>query len=145
MCIRDSNNELRNILARNPSDLKEDGSFDLLDVSGLGICQKDSFVVSVVATIKIKPGTREQFLEHFLKLVPEVLQEDGCIEYFPAVDAETGIGAQQQDADAVVVLEKWESVDALKKHLAAEHMEKFREVSAELVTDLSIKVLSPAK
>ena len=102
-------------------------------------------MVCVVATIKVKPGTREKFLEHFLKLVPAVLEENGCIEYFPAVDAETGIGAQQLDADAVTVLEKWESVDALKKHLAAEHMEKFREQTAEMIADLSIKVLSPTK
>lgn len=101
-------------------------------------------MVSVVATIKIKPGTRESFLEHFLELVPTVLAENGCIEYFPAVDAETGMDVQARDADAVTVIEKWESVEALKAHLAAPHMDTFREKVADIVTDLTVKVLTPA-
>ena len=101
-------------------------------------------MVSVVATIKIKPGTREQFLEHFLKLVPTVLAENGCIEYFPTVDAETGMDVQARDSDAVTILEKWESVDALKAHLAAPHMDTFREQVGSIITDMNVKVLSSA-
>lgn len=100
-------------------------------------------MVNVVATISVQAGSRDQFLEHFLKLVPTVLQEDGCFEYFPAVDANTGIDIQDCNSDVVMVLEKWESVDALKKHLAAPHMDTFREQIADIVTGLTIKVLSP--
>ena len=102
-------------------------------------------MVSVVATIKTKPGARERFLELFLKLVPTVLAEQGCIEYFPAIDADTGIDVQERDADSVLVIEKWESVDALQAHLVAEHMDTFREQSAEWVDDLSVKILIPVQ
>ena len=102
-------------------------------------------MVSVVATIKVKPGSRGEFLERFLQLVPTVLAEEGCIEYFPAVDAETELDVQSKDADAVIVLEKWESVEALKAHLSADHMDDFRQQVAEIVTDLSVKILEPVK
>ena len=100
-------------------------------------------MINVVATIHVREGMREKFLEHFLALVPTVMQENGCIEYFPAVDAEPGLEGQERDASAVTVLEKWESLEALQAHLAAEHMDSFRSEVADLVTEISLKVLSP--
>ena len=102
-------------------------------------------MISVVATIQIKDGMRQQFLDHFLALVPTVMQEDGCIEYFPAIDAEPGLESQDRNANSVVVLEKWESLAALEAHLAADHMEIFRSQVSDIVTDISLKVLRPQK
>jgi quinol monooxygenase YgiN len=101
-------------------------------------------MIHVIASIGVKPGKRAEFIEIFKANVPAVLAENGCIEYIPAVDADSGIEAQWLDETVVTVIEKWETLDALHTHLAAPHMEKFREDTASLVEDLSLTVLEDA-
>lgn len=98
-------------------------------------------MISVIATIKVKPGTRADFLKLFNANVPAVLAEDGCAEYFPAVDVDAKLDAQAKDENAVVVIEKWESVAALHAHLEAPHMIEFRKGAGEMIEGISIKVL----
>ena len=43
-----------------------------------------------------------------------------------------------------LVIEKWESVEALKKHLEAPHMVRYRRTVKDMVTGVSIRVLEPA-
>lgn len=101
-------------------------------------------MISVIATIRTKPGKLEEFVQAFQELVPKVLAEDGCIEYFPATDIDSGIDAQAPlRADCMTVLEKWESPAALAAHLAAPHMSDFRDRTAGLVEDLTIHVVEP--
>ena len=51
----------------------------------------------------------------FHKVVPLVLAEVGCIEYAPTIDAQTDLEVQRpMGADVVTVVEKWESIAALK-------------------------------
>ena len=79
-------------------------------------------MIHVVATLKIDPAQREAFLAEFAALTPLVLAEDGCLEYGATVDEPTPIEVQElAGEDAVVVIEKWESVPALEAHLAARH------------------------
>ena len=80
-------------------------------------------MIHVVAIITAKPGMRAQILEAFHANMPAVHAEQGCIEYGPAIDAE-GVGSFQTKfgADTFVVIEKWESLDALKAHGASPHM-----------------------
>lgn len=102
-------------------------------------------MIHVIATVNVTPGTRDRFLSEFHKLVPLVRKEDGCIEYGPAIDAATDIGAQQQKgADSVTVIEKWESLEALKAHLVAPHMGEYRARVKDLVTATTLHVLEPA-
>ena len=72
-------------------------------------------MIHVLAIITAKPGMRDPILKLFHANIPAVRAEKGCIEYGPAVDAE-GVGGIQTKLgpDAFVVVEKWESVDALK-------------------------------
>ena len=101
-------------------------------------------MISVLASIKIKPGSREEFLQHFNDNVPAVLNEDGCVEYFPAIDIDSGLGIQAFDPNEVTVIEKWESLDALHAHLQAPHMAEYKEKVDDIVVSLSLKVLSDA-
>ncbi len=102
-------------------------------------------MIHVVATVEIAPGKRDQWLELFGELVPKVLAEDGCIEYGPTVDIDSGIGRQIPMRDNVVtVLEKWESLDALNAHLLAPHMAEYKEAVKDLVTGLELQILTPA-
>ena len=102
-------------------------------------------MIHVIATIETAPGRREDFLTAFHELVPDVRAEQGCLEYGPAVDLATSIGDQPAARDHVVtVIEKWESVEALRKHLEAPHLLRYRRIVKDIVLGVSIRVLEPA-
>ena len=102
-------------------------------------------MIHVIATVDLAPGTREKFLSEFRKIIPEVRAETGCIEYGPAVDADTDIPIQSRlGADKVVVIEKWQSVAALKAHGIAPHMQTYRAKVKDFVKGMELRVLSPA-
>ncbi len=102
-------------------------------------------MIHVIATVELKEGKREAFLAAFHELMPKVHAEDGCIEYGPAIDTETDIPVQGAlRADVAVILEKWESLDHLKAHLAASHMGEYREKVKDLVDSVSLQILQPA-
>lgn len=102
-------------------------------------------MIHVIATIELEPGSREQFITAFHELVPLVHAEDGCIEYGPTIDVATGLEPQLPlRSDVVTVMEKWESIEALKAHLIAPHMEEYRTKVSEIVKGMQIQVLEPA-
>ena len=101
-------------------------------------------MINVLASIQVKPGTRDEFLKHFNANIPAVLKEEGCIEYFPAVDVDADLNIQQIDPDSVTVIEKWESLDALHAHLKAPHMATYKERVKDIVVSLTLKVLEQA-
>jgi len=101
-------------------------------------------MIHVLAIITAKPGKRDEILTHFRANMPAVHAEKGCIEYGPAVDAE-GFGAMQAKfgPDTFVVIEKWESADALKAHSAAPHMAAYGAKTKDLVANRAIHILEP--
>lgn len=101
-------------------------------------------MIHVVASITIKPGKRDEFLEIFNDNVPNVLVEKGCIEYGPTVDVESDIEIQITDPDCVTIIEKWETLEDLQAHLVAPHMLVYREKVADIVESLTLKLLQPA-
>jgi quinol monooxygenase YgiN len=102
-------------------------------------------MIYVIATITLNPGTRSRFLDVMHELVPQVLAEQGCIEYGPAVDFASGSPAQIALRDDVVtVIEKWSGKDALAAHAAAPHMAAFRQDAKEYIVSVSLQVLSPS-
>lgn len=102
-------------------------------------------MIHVVAIITAKPGMRDRILEAFRANMPAVHAEKGCIEYGPALDAE-GVGSFQArfGSDTFVVLEKWESLEALKAHAASPHMAAYAAKTRDLIASRVIHVLSPA-
>ena len=79
------------------------------------------------------------------KVVPDVLQEDGCLQYEPSIDVETNMEVQGETRpNTVVVVEKWESLEALEAHLVAPHMVAYRAKVKDLVNSVAIQVLEPA-
>ena len=102
-------------------------------------------MIYVIATIDIAEGMRDEFVKAFRANVPNVLAEQGCIEYEPTVDLDTTITVQPAvRTNVVTIVEKWESLDALKAHLVAPHMVSYREGVKHLVKGASIQVLEPA-
>ncbi len=102
-------------------------------------------MIHVLATIELNAGGREEFLREFHRIVPLVRAETGCVEYGPAIDADTDIAAQKREgANTVVVVEKWESLDTLKAHLQAPHMVDYRPRVKHLVKSTTLRILQPA-
>jgi len=102
-------------------------------------------MVHVIAVITAKPGKREEILGHFRANVPNVLKEEGCIEYAAAIDATPALPIQTEyGTDTFVVIEKWASLDALKAHAAAPHMAAYAAKTKEHIATRLIHVLSPA-
>jgi quinol monooxygenase YgiN len=87
---------------------------------------------------------RDAILAAFHAKLPAVHAEQGCIEYGPATDAE-GFGPLQTKLgpDIFVVIEKWDSTDALKAH-ALPHMVAYGAKTREMIASWVIHVLAPA-
>ena len=101
-------------------------------------------MIHVIAIITAKPGQRAKILEHFEANVPNVLAEKGCIEYGAALDAQNAPAFQTKwGPDTFLVVEKWESMDALKAHAAAPHMAAYAGKTKEMIASRVIHILSP--
>jgi quinol monooxygenase YgiN len=100
-------------------------------------------MIHVVAIITAKPGKRAEILDAFHANMPAVHAEAGCIEYGPAIDAE-GLGQATFGPDAFVVIEKWESPEALAAHAKSAHMVAYAAKTKGLVANRSIYVLKAA-
>ncbi len=98
-------------------------------------------MINVIASIRVKAGMLPEFVEIFKSNVPNVREERGCIEYFPTVDIDADLPPQSLDENVVTIIEKWESLDALRDHLKAPHMLSYKEKVKDMVEDLSLKVL----
>lgn len=102
-------------------------------------------LIHVIADIEVAPGRRDDFLAEFHRLVPQVLQEKGCLEYGPACDTFANLPSQPPlRVNNVTVIEKWESLEALHAHLAAPHMIAYRQRVKDLVVSVTLHVLAPA-
>lgn len=100
-------------------------------------------MIRVVAVITAKPGRRDEILAAFRANVPAVRAEKGCIEYAAHIDA-ADIGPFQAKfgPDTLVVLELWESPDALRAHIATPHMRAYGQRTKDLIASRAIHVLS---
>jgi|SRR5687768_12612343 quinol monooxygenase YgiN len=99
-------------------------------------------MIHVIAIITAHSGKRTELLELFQAVIPVVREERGCIEYGVAVDvpnADPAFGG-----DTYVVVEKWESLEALKAHSVAPHMKSFGAAAKNLIAKRAVHVLEPA-
>ena len=102
-------------------------------------------MIHVIASVRVKTGMRDQFLELFKSTARHVREEKGCIQYVPTVDIASGLPPQILDPNVVTIIEKWESLEALRNHLVTPHMKAFLEKRKDMVEGGSIlKVLQEA-
>jgi quinol monooxygenase YgiN len=101
-------------------------------------------IVNVLAIITANPGSRYEVLSHFRSIEAAVKAEVGCIEYQATVDFKNASSSQAKiGEDTFVVIEKWESLDALKAHSASRHMADFAEKTKDMIANKVVHVLSP--
>jgi quinol monooxygenase YgiN len=101
-------------------------------------------MIHVFVTIGVKPGKRDAFLAEFHKNMPNVHAEKGCLEYGPTMDVKTDIETQiPLRENTVIIVEKWESLQALGAHLIAPYMGEYRERVKDFVAGVTLQVLEP--
>lgn len=99
-------------------------------------------MIHVHALLEIAPGRMDEYLPIHQALLPQILQEEGCIEYLLAVDASTSIEMQRQAGPEVVsVIEQWENVSAFETHLDAPHVVEFRQRVEGLLLNATAYIL----
>ena len=114
------------------------------NLPGAIFIKKELFMITVIASVHVKPGHISQFIDIFKSNIPAVLAEAGCMEYYPTVDVQTGLPPQELDENVVTVIEKWKDTDALQNHLGSPHMLAYSERVKEIVLKLTLKVLKEA-
>ena len=98
-------------------------------------------MINVIASIHIKANRLTEFIKILKSNIPNVLGENGCLEYLPTVDVHTGLPPQDLDDNVVTIIEKWRSLEDLQAHLSAPHMLAYKEKTKGLVDKVSLKVL----
>ena len=95
------------------------------ELRALKEAEKDG--VWVLCRFDLKPDADvEDYKSKTLGVVPQVLAEDGCRLYTLLEDAKTDWDRPMRFGERTFwMVEKWDSVDALKKHLDAPHMKAF--------------------
>jgi quinol monooxygenase YgiN len=101
-------------------------------------------VIRVVVLITAKPGRRDELLQAWSANAPTVRREKGCIEYEATIDApEVGPFQAKLGPDSAVVIETWESAEALRAHIAAPHMAAYGAKTKDLIASRALHILTP--
>jgi quinol monooxygenase YgiN len=74
-------------------------------------------MVKLIATIRCQPGQGEQVAPALLELAGPSRAEAGCMLY--------DVCRSKADPDELLVLEEWESQEALDAHMATPHFQAF--------------------
>jgi quinol monooxygenase YgiN len=100
-------------------------------------------MIRTVVLITAKEGRRDELIAAFQANAPTVRAEAGCIEYAAFVDA-TGLGPYQAKPgpDSCIILEAWESPEALNAHIAQPHMIAYGRKTKDLVASRAIHVVT---
>jgi len=98
-------------------------------------------MINVIASIKVTPSGLDAFVNIFKSNIPNVLNEEGCLEYSATVDFKSDIPIQALDPNVVTIIEKWESFSHLQAHLTAPHMLEYKSKVEDMVESISLKIL----
>ncbi len=78
-------------------------------------------MIKVVAKSFAKPDKLDKILELSAEMVEKTVKEEGCIKYELFQDIKA--------PEVLVIIEEWESEEALSRHMASEH---FRRIVPQL-------------
>jgi quinol monooxygenase YgiN len=93
-------------------------------------------MIYVIAELSIKAGSAEKAAAAARHAVAATVKEDGCITY----DMHLSVS----DPTRLVVVERWESREALNAHLQTPHLKAWRAAGADFVTARKVEVIAPA-
>jgi quinol monooxygenase YgiN len=93
------------------------------------------FIV-VFAKVYPKEGCKDTIIDLSNDLIENTLAEEGNIDYQLL---------KSLDDDTLTFVEKWKSLDDLKKHMASEHFLLFGSESKDFVEDMKIQVIGASE
>lgn len=95
-------------------------------------------MIVVQVEVIVEPGSASKVVDAVKKMEAATRQEAGCLKYAFSVDI--------SDPGMVRVTERWESMDAIKAHMASPHMAEFNKaVGALQPKGLDIKAYEVAR
>lgn len=92
--------------------------------------------IIVLAEIQPKSGCKDSIIELAEDLIENTLSEDGNIDYKLL---------QSINENTLTFVEKWQSPDALKEHMASPHFLSFGKDSEEFVEKMEIQVIGASE
>jgi len=102
-------------------------------------------MLHILVTMMIKEGRMQEFLAVCEELRPQVLQEKGCLAYDYTREVPSPLGIQEPlEPNRITLIERWESLDALKAHMEAPHMKKAAARLKDLRASVTARVLESA-
>ncbi|MBV9637548.1 MAG: antibiotic biosynthesis monooxygenase [Methylobacteriaceae bacterium] len=94
-------------------------------------------MIYVIATLRIRADKREAFLAGARAVVAATAKEEGCLFY----DLHQSIS----DPDRYVFVERWTSHDALAAHFKAPHLQVWREIARQCMSQpTEVEIITPA-
>lgn len=94
-------------------------------------------MIYVIAEVRVKPGTIDKAIAAARLSVAETVKEDGCISY----DMHQSV----TDPQRLVLVERWESREALTRHFDTPHFKAWRAAGPEFVAERKAEVITPEK
>lgn len=94
-------------------------------------------MIYVIAELRVKPGTGGKAIAAARLSVAETVKENGCISY----DMHQSV----TDPERLVLVERWESPEALKRHMETPHFKAWRAASTEFVAGRKVEIVTPEK
>ncbi len=94
-------------------------------------------MIYVIAELRLKPGTADKAAAGAREVVAGTIKEDGCLAY----DFHLSVS----DPNRLVAVERWESREALARHMETPHLLAWRAVVKDIVVDRKVHVISPEK
>jgi len=94
-------------------------------------------VIYVIAEVRVKPGTIDKAIAAARLSVAETVKEEGCISY----DMHQSV----TDPQRLVLVERWESREALTRHFDTPHFKAWRAAGPEFVAERKAEVITPEK
>lgn len=82
-------------------------------------------MIIIIATIKVKPGRKQEFVESACSAIEETRKEAGNISY--------SLFSSVQEENTVVFLEEWKDQESLSAHIKAPHFKAL----GSLIKDMS--------
>ena len=94
-------------------------------------------MIYVIAELRVKPGTADKAIAAARLSVAETVKENGCISY----DMHRSV----TDPERLVLVERWETPEALKRHMETPHFKAWRAVSPDFVAERKVEIVTPEK
>lgn len=93
-------------------------------------------MIYVIATMHLKPGTRDKVIDAARPCIAATRQEKGCVFY--------DLNVSQTDPNLLTFVERWETREDLAAHAKSEHIKTWRAASSPHVASRVVEIITPA-